>query len=152
MYDPAPHDSRSPSSVRKRIDRPLISILSIFLVALAWGCDASVNQAEETQIGPTEIWIEKYRFLPLHQYSVPGATVTWVNRDTLAHTVVSGTPDDPGRWFESDTIEPGGTFSHTFYHKENYPYHCSLHPDRIRTSSDIPVLLVTPLVQPTGSG
>lgn len=111
------------------------------------GCEDPVTRPE-TEIGTTEVWIDDYHFSPLHKYVVPGAEVTWINKDAVPHTVVSGTPDDPGRWFESDSIEPGETFGLTFDEKNTYRYHCSLHTDRLKLLNDMPVLIVTPLVQP----
>ncbi len=52
-----------------------------------------------------------------------GQTVTWVNRDTQAHTVTSDTP-----LFDSGIMESGLTFKTTFTQPGTYTYHCSLHP------------------------
>lgn len=63
-----------------------------------------------------------------------GGTVTWTNKDTQAHTVVSGTGStDPnkGKMFDSGLttlIQPGKTFSHTFTTKGDIPYFCQIHP------------------------
>lgn len=53
----------------------------------------------------------------------PGTTVTWVNRDPLVHTV---TADDAA--FDSDSIEPGQSWSRTFPEAGDFPYHCTPHP------------------------
>lgn len=118
------------------------------LLAVAFGPCGDVAAPEETEIGPTEVWIEDYGFLPLHQYVTPGTTVTWINRDDVPHRVVSGTPDDPEGWFESPVIDPGETFEHHFEGEGRYRYHCALHTGRIRTLSDMPVLFVRPQDQP----
>lgn len=63
-----------------------------------------------------------------------GGTVTWTNKDSQAHTVVSGTGGtDPnkGKVFDSGLttlIQPGKTFSHTFTTAGTIPYFCQIHP------------------------
>lgn len=117
-------------------------------VAVTAACGESVTRPEPSRIAPTEIVIEEHSFVPLHQYAVPGSRVRWVNRDDVAHLVVSGTPDDPGRRFESDLIRPGEVFLHEFEESGRFRYHCGLHTGRIRTLSDMPVLFVRDQTQP----
>lgn len=58
-----------------------------------------------------------------------GDTVTWMNADTVQHTVVSGNPDDgPNGVFDSGLIKMGSSFSQTFDHGGTFDYFCSLHP------------------------
>ncbi|MFL5811958.1 MAG: plastocyanin/azurin family copper-binding protein [Bdellovibrionia bacterium] len=52
-----------------------------------------------------------------------GATVTWVNNDTVSHTVTSDTPGQ----FDSGNLLPGQTYQHTFNATGSYPYHCAIH-------------------------
>ena len=52
-----------------------------------------------------------------------GAEVTWTNNDSIPHTVTSDTGE-----FDSNTLEPGQTFSHTFDNAGTFPYHCQIHP------------------------
>lgn len=128
---------------------PRAAVLLTALMSFAVGsCAGSVAAPEASRIEPTEIWIQEYAFVPLHQYAVPGTRVTWVNRDQVAHLVVSGTPDEPGRWFESEVIRPGESFTYDFEQEGRYRYHCGLHTGRIRTLSDMPVLFVRPQKQP----
>ena len=61
-----------------------------------------------------------------------GATVTWTNRDTMLHTVTSGTsaglagtPDDR---FDSGFLAAGATWSYTFTEAGEFPYFCTPHP------------------------
>jgi plastocyanin len=66
-----------------------------------------------------------------------GGTVTWTNKDTQAHTVVSGTgPSDPnkGKVFDSGLttlIQPGKSYSHMFTAAGTIPYFCELHPTMV---------------------
>jgi plastocyanin len=58
-----------------------------------------------------------------------GATVTWTNDDTAAHTVTSGTPTDgPDGMFDSSIIMSGATFEYTFEEAGDYDYFCIVHP------------------------
>ena len=52
-----------------------------------------------------------------------GDTVTWVNGDSTAHTVVA----DDGS-FDSGDLAPGASFAFTFSAAGTVPYHCGVHP------------------------
>lgn len=52
-----------------------------------------------------------------------GATVTWTNKDPMAHTV---TADDGS--FDSGTMKTDATYSHTFTKAGTFSYYCSPHP------------------------
>jgi plastocyanin len=64
-----------------------------------------------------------------------GGTVTWINNDTLFHTVTSGfstgelgkagTPDG---LFDSGEVQAGETFQHTFDEIGTFDYFCTPHP------------------------
>ena len=47
----------------------------------------------------------------------------WVNEGNTPHTV---TADDGS--FDSGTLQPGESYSHTFQSAGMVPYHCSIHP------------------------
>src|SRR5256885_6338339 len=53
-----------------------------------------------------------------------GETVTWVNKDTVTHTVTS----DGSNVFESGFMPTGSTFRFTFTQAATYPYYCTVHP------------------------
>jgi len=57
-----------------------------------------------------------------------GATVTWTNTDTVAHTSTA----DAGAW-NSGTVAPGGQFSRVFETAGTFAYHCTIHPGMIGT-------------------
>jgi len=56
-----------------------------------------------------------------------GQTVTWINEDTVAHTVTSGT-GYPDNSFDSSLFMSGDSFSVTFPHEGTYEYFCMVHP------------------------
>src|SRR5881397_3691714 len=53
-----------------------------------------------------------------------GKTVTWVNKDTVTHTVTS----DGSSMFDSGFMPTGATFQFTFTTAGTYPYYCTVHP------------------------
>lgn len=55
-----------------------------------------------------------------------GAKVTWVNKGSKAHTVVSN-----DKLFDSGLVNVGGEFSHTFDAPGTYSYHCAPHAKMI---------------------
>ena len=62
-----------------------------------------------------------------------GDKITVTNKDTLPHTVTSGTgPTDPtsAKQFDTSIIEPGATadIETTNITPGDYPFHCSVHP------------------------
>lgn len=63
-----------------------------------------------------------------------GTTVVWTNRDSVQHTVTSGSPSDPdaGSLFDSgsnqaDWVVQGETYSFTFNQAGMFPYYCRVH-------------------------
>jgi plastocyanin len=58
-----------------------------------------------------------------------GEFVSWFNNDIGIHTVTSGVaPDGSDGNFNSDDLNPGFKFSHTFLEPGTYPYYCLYHP------------------------
>ena len=61
-----------------------------------------------------------------------GSMVTWVNDDTVPHTVTSGTVENtrpkPDGSFDSGIINPGNSFPFVFDKAGEYPYYCMIHP------------------------
>jgi plastocyanin len=54
-----------------------------------------------------------------------GETVEWVNNDLTPHSVTSQVADI----FNSDSIEPEASWSHTFSQPGTFPYYCTFHPE-----------------------
>lgn len=65
-------------------------------------------------------------FLPALVTVPAGTKVTWVNKGSKAHTVVSN-----DKLFDSGLVNIGGEFSHTFTAPGTYSYHCAPHAKMI---------------------
>ena len=71
-------------------------------------------------------------YLPLNQETSIGATVTWVNEDSVPHTIQS--QDEYGKviaLFNSAPLNTGDRFEFTFEESGTYNYFCSFHPWRV---------------------
>jgi plastocyanin len=108
-----------------------------------------MNMTSETQSATTPgtsssnstvIMIENYAFSPAQLTITAGTTVTWINQDSVGHTVTEGSPDSPTppaqRTFDSSngtdganvlTIAPGKSYSFTFTTPGEYDYYCLPH-------------------------
>ncbi|MNX06695.1 Amicyanin-alpha precursor [compost metagenome] len=69
------------------------------------------------------VTIQGMKYVPETVTVAPGGIVSWVNRDSMDHTVTSTT----GLW-DSGTIRPGETWSRRFDAPGSYPYVCTPHP------------------------
>ena len=63
-------------------------------------------------------------FSPANLTVKVGKTVTWVNQDTVTHTVTS----DGSSLFDSGFMPTGAAFRFTFTTPGTYPYYCTVHP------------------------
>jgi plastocyanin len=83
----------------------------------------SASPSGTLSAGVASVSISNFAFSPVELAIKRGATVTWTNADSVAHTVTS----DTGA-FDSGALEPGSTFIFTFSMPGTYSYHCSIHP------------------------
>jgi plastocyanin len=89
---------------------------------------AGLTAAAATPAAAPHIEIMKHRF-SLPTVTVPvGATVTWVNHDDDAHTVVSTTA-----LFRSPGLDTDDSYSYRFTAPGTYQYFCTLHPLMVGT-------------------
>jgi plastocyanin len=83
----------------------------------------SVTANDQPSAATAEVKIDNFSFGP-QTVTVPvGATVTWINRDDIPHTVVS-----TDGVFKSKVRDTDEKFSFTFAKAGTYPYYCSVHP------------------------
>ena len=64
-----------------------------------------------------------FAFQPMAVTVKVGGTVTWVQVDSVGHSVES----DTGAWPTSKVLMPGQTFSHTFARAGTFAYICGVH-------------------------
>ncbi len=69
-----------------------------------------------------QVYINDNFYSPQTITITAGSSITWKNNGNMAHTV---TFDNP--YSDSGTINPGGTYTKTFYTNGTYSYHCNLH-------------------------
>lgn len=77
--------------------------------------------ANTGQVATNTVSISNFAFDPANITVKKGTTVTWVNNDSVTHTVTSSV-------FSSPDISPGGKFEFTFNNTGTFDYNCSIHP------------------------
>ena len=120
-----------PTTTMRRLVGPLLLIAAVAIIAAA--CDgtgptayrapASTAATTTAATATNAVAINGFSFEPDALKVKVGATVTWINDDTVAHTVIA---DDNS--FASSNLQPGGSFSFRFTRPGTYAYHCSIHP------------------------
>jgi plastocyanin len=70
----------------------------------------------------TTVAVGDNTFMPSKITIVRGTTIVWKSQSGVAHTV---TADDGS--FDSKTLPPNGTFTHTFGAAGVFPYYCQIH-------------------------
>jgi plastocyanin len=68
--------------------------------------------------------IKNFAFNPATLTIKPRTTVTWTNNDSAAHQIKSNT-------FNSAVLNPGESFSFTFFNAGQYNYSCAIHPSML---------------------
>lgn len=99
----------------------MVAILATIL-SLSVSCSKSSSGGSGGP-GPNEVWIQGSAFNPASITVTAGTTVTWTNKDAIAHTVTSD-----AALFDSGSINTNGTYSHLFSTAGTYAYHCTIHP------------------------
>jgi plastocyanin len=104
--------------------RLLIGIVIFFAIfSISYSC----KKTSDTP-GTNEVLIQGMAFDPGTITVAANTTITWTNKDGVAHTVTSNTG-----LFDSGTINANGTYSHMFATVGTFPYHCTVHPSMTAT-------------------
>ena len=77
----------------------------------------SMEEEDTMESEETIVEISEDGFDPSDAQITAGDTVTWMNNDSIAHTII----DDEGV-FDSEEIEPGESYSYTFDEAGTYTY------------------------------
>ena len=67
--------------------------------------------------------ISDFQFKPATTTVTAGQSVRFVNRDQEAHTVTA-----TDKTFDSEGLDSGASWTHTFTRPGKYAYYCELHP------------------------
>ncbi len=78
--------------------------------------------------GLNEVFIVDMAYNPSTITVTANTTITWTNKDMVAHTVTSDTD-----LFDSGSMGTGSTFSYTFTTAGTYNYYCTPHPSMVAT-------------------
>ncbi len=110
------------------------SYLSLLTAALLWfgliSCQAPheiENDLFSVEAEEVNIIMRNSLFEPRTVTVEQGATVIWINEDSLIHTVTSGTRGNETSYFDSGNMARGETFSHTFEEIGTFDYFCRPH-------------------------
>ncbi|RKP44497.1 hypothetical protein D7Z26_26675 [Cohnella endophytica] len=90
------------------------------------GHEHGTKGGSEGNDSPLTIVIDKAAFMPKKLTIRKGQTVTWINQDTMSHTVY-----DLGDSFSSRDLPPNQSYSHLFDQPGTYTYYCSIHPSMV---------------------
>ena len=101
----------------------LLPLLLAGLTILA-ACSGYVTTSSTTSTTSTgnSVTISNYSFSPATLTVTAGTTVTWTNKDSVAHTVTSD-----GSVFSSGDLSPNASFKYTFKTAGTFTYHCAIH-------------------------
>jgi LPXTG-motif cell wall-anchored protein len=91
-----------------------VSILATLVLAGPAFATTHTVQALDSNGGPP------FHFSPATITIKAGDTITWTNAGTIPHTAT-------GSGFDSGTLNPGQSFSHTFTSVGTISYHCTFH-------------------------
>ena len=86
--------------------------------AVGWFIEGRCKLLNSRQLRVVKI--DSFSFAPATLTVPAGATVTWINRDDIPHTVVS---TDDSKTFKSKVLD-----TDTFNKARTYPYFCSILP------------------------
>lgn len=124
--------------MRTRTQHGGLLLVALAAVLALAGCSGSTSEpktsatpATSPGAGGTTVTIKDFAFAP-RTLTVPvGATVTWTNGDSAAHTVTSadGMTTDAATTdlFDSGLMGDGDTFTHTFDTAGTFYYLCTPH-------------------------
>lgn len=88
------------------------------------------SNSSTNSVTTTSVTIQNFAFSPANIAVRTGMTVTWTNKDSVAHTV---TETDGKQGPNSSDVNPGSNYSFTFTEPGTYHYHCSIHSEMTGT-------------------
>jgi aldose sugar dehydrogenase len=116
---------------------PLIETTNVTETGTAGATSGGGGASTGVSIVPSSSELTDTAYQPNPVQVNVGATVTWTNDDSTAHTVTSGENVTSDGNFDSGIMAPAATFEHTFAEAGEFPYFCLLHPNMVGTVSVI---------------
>jgi len=120
--------------------KKIFSIIVFLLLLITSGCifnsnNTNVQTIPSTPSVPTtptvqtktqtvktyNINVQNFSFTPATLTIKKGSVVTWINNDSVPHTINSTI-------FDSDKLSKNQSFSYTFNNAGTFDYYCGLHP------------------------
>jgi len=99
-----------------------IRIFSGVILLAIFTTSNSCSKSSDGTPGLNEVFIQNMAFNPVTITVPANTTITWTNKDGVAHTVTSNTG-----LFDSGSMGANETYSHLFTTAGSYPYHCIFH-------------------------
>ncbi|HYF26556.1 MAG TPA: plastocyanin/azurin family copper-binding protein [Baekduia sp.] len=107
-----------------RATAALLAGLALALGAAACGDESGVETSAGGEVEGTRVGMRNLRFVPDRVRVAEDATVTFVNDESIQHTVVARSGAD----FESKLLSQGDTYKVTPHESGTIAYLCTLHP------------------------
>lgn len=104
----------------KKLRLLMIGMLVIGIAAALSACSASPTNTP----AKNTVNIQGNAFSPAEITIKQGESITWVNKDSVGHTVV-------GLTFTSSLLDTGQSFTQVFASAGTFEYHCSVHPSMV---------------------
>ena len=111
----------------------------ILVVVLLLHASGGVSVAQSPAPGGATVTMKDFEFVPKEMKVKAGATVTWMNAGTTAH---SATAIDKS--FNTRNLQPGETKSVTFSTPGTFVYHCVFHGNPDEKSGMLGTVVVEP--------
>jgi amicyanin len=103
----------------------VIAILLIGAVIYFYFMNPPISDEEIQNLSEQNIiLIDGFKYTPQEFNISVGETVTWINKDSIKHTVTS----DEGGELNSTFLGNEESYSHTFNEAGEYSYYCIPHP------------------------
>ncbi|HEY6451642.1 MAG TPA: cupredoxin family copper-binding protein [Steroidobacteraceae bacterium] len=101
----------------------LLALIGGTLVARAPIADGDAGTSDAGATRSQRVTIEGLRFSPATLSVRRGATVVWINKDLVPHSVTAD-----GRQFDSQSIAPQSSWTYRALKAGSFDYHCTYHP------------------------
>ena len=102
---------------------PKILLLAAAALALASSIGLAKTPAAAAVPKAVTVEIRDMKYEPATLTITAGTMVTWINEDTMPHTVT-----DRNRMFHSAALDTKDSFSYTFATPGEFTYFCTIHP------------------------